>query len=103
MSKAVLMTDEDNLTSHKYMEDRLSPGTCSEIAIFITSFSIQGGLLNHPYNLNLHITLSAQAGTQQLPNMLQHLLVLFVFGKAALYIAACELSVYLHIKTGFLH
>lgn len=58
--------------SHKYMEDRLPPGTFSEIAIFITAYSIQGSSQPLSLQLDLHNMCTAHTGTLQLPVMTQH-------------------------------
>lgn len=104
--------------SHKCMEDRLPPGTFSGIAIFITAFSvaiifiiavfitafsIQGGSQSCAYNL-IYIPctqLALEHSSYMICCNIIFLLVLFVFGKAALLIATHGLSVYLHSHTGF--
>lgn len=58
--------------SHKYMEDRLPPGTFLGIAIFITAYSIQGSSQPLSLQLDLHNMYTAHAGTLQLPVMPRH-------------------------------
>lgn len=103
--------------SHKYMEDRLPPGTFSVtaifitafsvamfiIAVFITAFSIQGGLQSCAYNL-IYIPcaqLVLERSSYMICCNIIFLLAVFVFSKAALFIATHGLSVYLHSHTGF--
>lgn len=90
--KLFLMTDEDNLTSRKYMEDRLSPEIAQQywLHLFPSRRLIDPSLTTLIYTPCTQLRLECSSS---LTCCSIFLLLLFVFCEAALLIAAREPSV----------
>lgn len=90
--------------SNKCIKDRLPLGTFLGIAIFHAAFSVQRGSQSCAYNLIYlsykQLVLEHSSYTTFTASFF-FLLVLFVFGKAALFIATHGLSVYIHSHAEF--